>query len=345
MLCEYANSAASGKVYIYGHTLISQGNSWYYLYNAHGDVVKYTNATGAVLQSYDYDAFGEEADPSTTDANPFRYAGQYFDDETGTYYLRARYYNPGNGRFTQQDSWGYADPADPLSLNLYVYCYGNPVKYYDPSGNIPVETVFDLIGIGISAYQFFDDPSWGNFGSLLWDVGAFFIPYAPGSYVTKLDDGVDLVRGVTKTAGAAHDVGKATKKSVWAMKAFDRGWEIERRLGGWCNNFPTIDWADMDEAAGLLKNIKSIKSIDLNAKTYQDTSKLYNTLKRYVDKLVDFNGAKYKGINWTVQTGTPRTLEIAIPSSSMTKEQAEIFEKIIEYAQENGVKVIKRIID
>lgn len=129
------------------------------------------------------------------------------------------------------------------------------------------------------------------------------------------------------------------------MKAFDRGWEIERRLGGWCNNFPTIDWADMDEAAGLLKNIKSIKSIDLNAKTYQNTSKLYNTLKRYVNQLIDFNGAKYKGINWIVQTGTPRTLEIAIPSSSMTKEQAEIFEKIIEYAQENGVKVIKRIID
>ena len=135
MICEYASSAASGKVYIYGHTLISQGNSWYYLYNAHGDVVKYTNANGAVLQSYDYDAFGEEADPSTTDTNPFRYAGQYFDDETGTYYLRARYYNPGNGRFTQQDSWGYADPADPLSLNLYVYCINNPVMYIDPSGH------------------------------------------------------------------------------------------------------------------------------------------------------------------------------------------------------------------
>ena len=26
MICEYASSATSGKVYIYGHTLISQGN-------------------------------------------------------------------------------------------------------------------------------------------------------------------------------------------------------------------------------------------------------------------------------------------------------------------------------
>ena len=152
---EYASSATSGKVCIYGHTLISQGNSWYYLYNAHGDVVKYTNANGAVLQSYDYDAFGEEADPSTTDANPFRYAGQYFDDETGTYYLRARYYNPGNGRFSQEDThWNtgnmlYGD--DPIKLgeylkpsmdailqssNLYVYCISNPVKYVDVSGDI-----------------------------------------------------------------------------------------------------------------------------------------------------------------------------------------------------------------
>ncbi|MBQ7940725.1 MAG: toxin C-terminal domain-containing protein [Clostridia bacterium] len=140
-------------MYIYGHTLISQGNSWYYLYNAHGDVVKYINANGAVLKSYDYDAFGEEADPSTTDTNPFRYAGQYFDDETGTYYLRARYYNPGNGRFSQEDThWNtgnmlYGD--DPLKLgeylkpsmdsivqssNLYVYCMGNPVRFYDPYG-------------------------------------------------------------------------------------------------------------------------------------------------------------------------------------------------------------------
>ena len=116
-------------------------------------MVKYINANGAVLKSYDYDAFGEEADPSTTDTNPFRYAGQYFDDETGTYYLRARYYNPGNGRFSQEDThWNtgnmlYGD--DPLKLgeylkpsmdsivqssNLYVYCMGNPVRFYDPYG-------------------------------------------------------------------------------------------------------------------------------------------------------------------------------------------------------------------
>ena len=87
-------------MYVYGLTLISQGNSWYYIYNAHGDVVKYISGTGALLKTYEYDAFGEEVNASSTDANPFRYAGQYFDSETGTYYLRARYYSPAMGRFT-----------------------------------------------------------------------------------------------------------------------------------------------------------------------------------------------------------------------------------------------------
>lgn len=60
MVLEYTGSPVAGKVYVYGLTLISQGNSWHYIYNAHGDVVKYINASGAVLKSYDYDAFGEE---------------------------------------------------------------------------------------------------------------------------------------------------------------------------------------------------------------------------------------------------------------------------------------------
>ncbi len=45
-----------------------------------------------------------------------------------SYYLRARYYNTGIGRFTQEDVI-YND-----GLNLYAYCSSNPVMYEDPSG-------------------------------------------------------------------------------------------------------------------------------------------------------------------------------------------------------------------
>lgn len=67
------------------------------------------------------------------DVNPFRYCGEYFDKETGTLYLRARYYDPEIGRFISEDiEWG--KDTDSLSLNLYTYCGNNPILLNDPSG-------------------------------------------------------------------------------------------------------------------------------------------------------------------------------------------------------------------
>ena len=60
--------------------------------------------------------------------NRITYTGQQFDGITGQYYLRARFYNPVIGRFTQEDIYR----GD--GLNLYAYCGNNPVGYYDPSG-------------------------------------------------------------------------------------------------------------------------------------------------------------------------------------------------------------------
>ncbi len=67
----------------------------------------------------------------SSDVNPFRYSGEYFDAETGDYYLRARYYNPRLGRFLTED------PVRDGN-NWYAYCNNNPVRYVDPSGCIGV---------------------------------------------------------------------------------------------------------------------------------------------------------------------------------------------------------------
>ena len=85
------------------------------------------NNAGTVTKSYRYDAFGVEIDPDVNDLNPWRYAGECFDRESGNYYLRARYYNPRTGRFMQQD---------PIKdgLNWYTYASGNPVNRIDPWG-------------------------------------------------------------------------------------------------------------------------------------------------------------------------------------------------------------------
>ena len=107
----------------------------YYRFNGHGDVIALANSSGAIIKRYKYDAFGVEENPGIFDTNVFRYCGEYYDVETKTIYLRARYYDAETGRFTQQDGWSYAVPGFLLSLNLYTYCGSNPISYADPSGN------------------------------------------------------------------------------------------------------------------------------------------------------------------------------------------------------------------
>ena len=100
-----------------------------------GDVIALTNADGEKAKTYAYDAFGEEHDISALDENPFRYCGEYYDTVSGTIYLRARYYDSSLGRFTQKDGWEFSNLKKSLSLNLYTYCWSNPVMFVDPSGH------------------------------------------------------------------------------------------------------------------------------------------------------------------------------------------------------------------
>ncbi|MCI8668854.1 MAG: hypothetical protein HFI34_04920 [Lachnospiraceae bacterium] len=81
-----------------------------------------------ILCWYRYDSFGNTTDLSEQAANRYRFTGEMYDGVTGQYYLRARYYNPVIGRFTQMD--GYHGDG----LNLYAYVGNNPVKYVDPNG-------------------------------------------------------------------------------------------------------------------------------------------------------------------------------------------------------------------
>ena len=135
------NQFYEADCYIRGTNLVAKYNYWngdkseytYYTQNAHGDVVNLTDKDGKVTKSYRYDAFGVEISPDSEDVNVFRFCGEYFDTETGTVYLRARYYQASIGRFISRDSFS-GKKSDPLSLNLYTYCRNNPISYADPSG-------------------------------------------------------------------------------------------------------------------------------------------------------------------------------------------------------------------
>ena len=99
----------------------------YYVTDEQGSIRYVLNGNGEIESHYQYDAFGKTV---TQEGNQSRlqYNSQIWDELSGLYYLRARYYTPRTGRFTQEDII-YED-----GLNLYTYCNSNPVVYSDPSG-------------------------------------------------------------------------------------------------------------------------------------------------------------------------------------------------------------------
>ena len=114
------------------------GIDYYYLKNIQGDILKIYDNSGILCAEYSYDAWGKCTIKSNVSniatINPLRYRGYYYDEETGLYYLNARYYDPEMGRFISPDSIAYLFPETINGLNVYAYCLNNPVMCSDPYG-------------------------------------------------------------------------------------------------------------------------------------------------------------------------------------------------------------------
>ena len=100
----------------------------YYHLDEQNSTAYITGGNGEIENRYEYDAFGVLQNSREEFSDRILYTGQQYDQTSGQYYLRARFYNPVLGRFVQEDEYR----GD--GLNLYAYCKNNPVVYYDPSG-------------------------------------------------------------------------------------------------------------------------------------------------------------------------------------------------------------------
>ena len=88
---------------------------------------------GNATATTSYGPYGSIHQQTGTSQTSYGYTGEQFHAGTGLLYLRARYYNPNLHQFMGRDPWS-GNSRNPRTLNLYVYAYGNPLLYTDPTG-------------------------------------------------------------------------------------------------------------------------------------------------------------------------------------------------------------------
>ncbi len=100
-----------------------------FLTDALNSTIGLTNSSGALVEQYTYDPYGNTTASSSAFNNPFQYTGRE-NDGTGLYFYRARYYAPGMGRFISEDPMGFSG----RQLDFYAYVEENPLSGGDPLG-------------------------------------------------------------------------------------------------------------------------------------------------------------------------------------------------------------------
>ena len=182
-----ANQPVLDKRYLHGAGVDqvmaqeSAGNVVWHLTDHLGTVRDLVNNSGAVVNHFVYDSFGQvisESNPAVD--TRYLFTGREFDQEIGLYYYRARYYDQTTGRFLQSDPIGLQG-----GVNTYAYVGGNPVRSIDPYGLAEV-IVWEPVGRGASSFGHVS--SIANGKSYSWGTGGWDTNTDPATYIDRNRD-------------------------------------------------------------------------------------------------------------------------------------------------------------
>ena len=124
--------------------VVYNGTAYAYVKSLQGDIVAILDENGNTVVSYGYDAWGAplwctgELAETLGKVQPFRYRGYVFDEETGLYYLRSRYYNAERCRFVNADAL-VSTLQQSNKHNLFSYCGNSVISYIDPDGLFAIQ--------------------------------------------------------------------------------------------------------------------------------------------------------------------------------------------------------------
>ena len=251
-------SGGDGLVGIY---INDDGNNRFYstYCDYQGSLLALTDMNGVVKERYAYDPWGNRRNPASWKDTETRtkfivdrgYTLHEHLDGFGLINMNGRVYDPLLGMFLSPDPYVQA-PGNWLNYNRYGYCYGNPLSYTDPDGEIawfiPV-----IIGAVIGAYT----------GASVQSGTAAFWDWKPDAWKGAISGaiigatfgyGINGVIGATgMTTVAANGANVATKSaglvstmlnsgtinismSVFSNSGWDGAWKagvVGLAVGGW----------------------------------------------------------------------------------------------------------------
>ena len=191
--------------------------------------------------------------------NPYRYKGYYYDDETGMYYLKSRYYQPEICRFISADELTTLSVGQGnfIQYNLYIYCLNNSINQIDEDGHLSL-------------------PNWAKIAvGLVTTVAAVGVTVATGGAA------VPILLGVAASTLSGAAIGYVTEGKEGAINGATDGFM----------------WGGVGAlAASAVGAIKTISSYKKTVDMYSSLRKTYSGTGMEVHHIVEQRLAK--GSRW-----------------------------------------------